>query len=81
LDGAPQLFGRYLAQVNAPVPPVIQEMPAWAAAQRAATAAAALLADRSLRLKGLASTLPNLGEPRVGRLAIECGLRPERTLP
>jgi hypothetical protein len=36
------LFGRYLTQVNAPVPPVIQEMPAWAAAQRAATAAAAL---------------------------------------
>jgi hypothetical protein len=36
------LFDRYLAQVNAPVPPVIREMPAWAAAQRAATATAAL---------------------------------------
>jgi hypothetical protein len=40
----------------------------------------ARLPARRSSVTGLASTLSNLGEPRVGRLAIECGVRPERTL-
>jgi hypothetical protein len=36
------LFRRYIAELKKPSPPAIQEMPAWSAAYRAATATAAL---------------------------------------